>query len=351
MIEEIKVNNVSVTYEKSGAHIAISTVKVDGLNFSEVIVNGFGSIKASIGPARPDISQIQFPAEYESVIQSVFTAVDQVYRNKKACLAAFLSSYIFERFTPLWNSLLQEGRHVWAIQLWQKLIFITHQWEEGNQKHIHKGSPYAFLAFTYLLVGDVDTGFSYIYNAIEDDIELNKVCPELNYPFEAPVYRTASLSSNLANIMAALVMEIRSELEKYIKEYQSIFNSNLSIEEFDKLFLQNPALETVKYYFVFNYWAVFEFKRKVEKRMMQNDFSKLKNADWFFALCLVIDKLLHSHPQYTADSIGPQIEKYSALKGFMSKIDFNTLKDRERVPRGVFDVVIPKLLPMTLQFN
>ncbi len=246
---------------------------------------------------------------------------------------------------------MQQGHHVWAIQLWRKLILRTREWEEKNQKHIHKGSPYAFIAFTYLLVGDVDSGFSYIYNAIEDDVELNKVCPELNYPFEAPVYRTASLSSNTANIMAALVMEIRSELEKYLNEYQKLFKSKLSMGEFDKLFLQNPVFETIKYYFVFSYWAIFEFRRKVAIKLMQNDFSKLKNADWFFALCLVIDKLLHSHPKYTGNTIGPEIENYAVFKGFMTKNDFNNLKNNENIPNGDPDRIIPKLLPMNLQYN
>lgn len=351
MTGEITVGNVSIAFEKVGAQITFSSVKVNGANFSDVIVKEFNSIKFGVGPARPEVSEVYFPSEFEPIIQSVFTAVDELYKTQKACLAGFLSSYIFERFTPLWMDLIGQGRHVWAIQLWRKLIFIAHQWEEKNQKHIHKGSPYVFIALTYLLVGDVDTGFSFIYNAIEENRKLNQVCPELNYPYAAPSYLTASLSSNTKNVMAPLVKEIRTELENYINDYNKEFGRGFSINEFDRLFLQNVNFESIMFYFVFNYWAIFEFRRKVGRKMMQNDFSKLKNADWFFALCLVIDKLLHSHPKYTGNTIGPEIENYAVFKGFMTKNDFNSLKNYENIPNGDPDQIIPKLLPMNLQHN
>lgn len=228
---------------------------------------------------------------------------------------------------------------------------MAHEWEEKAGKHIHKGSPYAFIANTYLISGDIDTGFSYIYNAIEDDIKLNNVCPELNYPSNAPVYLTASLSSNPQNIMVPLVTEIRSELESYLNTYRNEFGRTLSMTELDKGFLQNPALETIKYYFIFSFWTIFEHRRKVGHDLMQNDFSKLKNANWLFALCLVIDKLFHSHQRYKGRFIGSEIVNYVVDKGLMTRDDLNNLKDKENIRGGEPDQTIPKLLPMTLQHN
>lgn len=347
-MEETTIKNITIQHDE---HRKVNNVTVDGVNIRDIIISRFNSIKFQFDLKRPDNANVSLPDEYEPIFHSVFSVVDELYRSDRGCLAAYLSSFLFESLTPFWNDLMSEGQHVLAIQFWRKVLSMVHEWEKKTGKHIHKGSPYAFIANTYLIIGDIDTGFSYIYNAIEDDIKLNKVCPELNYPNNAPVYLTASLSSNPQNIMVPLVMEIRSELESYLNTYQNEFGRTLPMRELDRRFLQNPALETIKYYFVFSFWTIFEHRRKVGHDMMQNDFSKLKNANWLFALCLVIDKLFHSHPRYEGRSIGSEIVNYIVDKGLMTKADLNNLKDEENIQDGEPDRVISELLPMTLQHN
>jgi hypothetical protein len=151
--------------------------------------------------------------------------------------------------------------------------------------------------------------------------------------------------------MAPLVLERRNELEHYLDLYRNELHRNLSIEELDRKFLQNPTLETIKYYFVFTFWTIFEHQRKVRYDMMNNDFSKLRYSDWLFSLCLVIDKLFHSHQSYSARTLGTEIVNYVICKGWMTRDEFNVLKERENIQDGDPDKVTHKLLTTTLQHN
>jgi hypothetical protein len=151
--------------------------------------------------------------------------------------------------------------------------------------------------------------------------------------------------------MYSLVSEIRSVLEDHLDFYRREFGSSLSMDHLDRRFLQNPDLEVIVYFFVFTFWTIFEHQRKVGHDLMQNDFSKLKNANWLFALCLVIDKLFHSHRQYSDRFIGSEIVKYVVHKRLMTKDDLNDLRDQTKVQEANLDHLIPKLLSLSVLYN
>jgi len=347
---EITINNVKITYNERTIGW-ISEVLIDQINVRNTIIQLSKSITFRFDSMRPDYAKVIVSEECNDMFQTVFSVIDELYRSDKSCLAAYLSAFIFDSFTPLWNNLLNQGKHILAIQLWHEIVSWAKAWEESTGRHIHKGSPYAFIAYTFLMIGDVDTGFTYIYNAIEEDIKLNSVCPKLNYPSDAPVYLTATLSSKPANIMIPLVQEKRDMLENYLYMYRIEFQSNLSISDLDILFLQNPKLETINYYFVYTFWMIYEHQRKISQNMMLNDFSKLKYSNWFFALCLVVDNLFHSHPIYTGDFIGSEIINYVVSKGWMRRDELNNLIKRENIRGGDPDTVTQRLLASALVHN
>jgi hypothetical protein len=346
-MEETLVGNIAIRH----SHLTVDSVTINGDDMRSLIYSGFDSIAVRFQTRRPDDATTTLPDQYTQIFHTVFSAVDDLQRSNRDCLAAFLSTFLFDSVTPLWNRFLDSGQHVLAIQLWRAVLSLAYAWEQATGKHVHKGSPYAFIAYTYLMMGDIDTGFSYIYNAIEEDRKLNDVCPEVNYPANAPVYLTATLNPSQRNVMYPIVREVRSVLEGHLDSYRREFGKSLSIQQFDKRFLQNPDLETIKYFFVFTFWAILEHQRKVDRELMQNDFSKLKNANWLFALCLVIDKLFHSHPQYTGRFIGSEIANYTEHKGLMSKTDLNKLRDQVNVRQASPDLLLPQVLSASLVYN
>ncbi|HEY7080517.1 MAG TPA: hypothetical protein VH500_12495 [Nitrososphaeraceae archaeon] len=52
----------------------------------------------------------------------------------------------------------------------------------SSTRQLHSQKPYFFLAERYLLTGERQLRFLYLYNAIDDDKTLTKWAPSLNYP-------------------------------------------------------------------------------------------------------------------------------------------------------------------------
>ncbi len=321
------------------------------MDLSDLIRSGFDSIQIRFPTTRPDEANTVLPEQYTQVFDQVFSAAHDLHQSGRACLAAFLSTFLFDAMTPPWNRFLENGQHILAAQFWREVLSLAYGWETRTGFRVHKGSPYAFTAYTYLMMGDINTGFSYIYNAIEEDRKLDEVCPEIGYPGNAPVYLTATLNPSSRNIMHQLVNEIRSVLEEHLESYRQEIGSDLSLHEFDTRFLQNSDLEVLAYFFVFTFWTIFEYQRKVGYDLMQNDFSKLKNSNWLFALCLVVDKLFHSHPQYSGRFIGSEIVNYVDHKGLMTRDDLNDLRDQTDVREANPDGLIPRLLSLSIMHN
>lgn len=346
-METTSVRNVTIEHD---GH-KIQSVAINGMDLGDLIRSGFNSIRIHFQTRRPDEADTALPEQYMQVFDQVFSAVDDLHQSGRACLAAFLSTFLFDALTPLWSHFLEKGQHILAVQFWREVLCLAYDSETRTGSRVHKGSPYAFTAYTYLMMGDIDTGFSFIYNAIEEDRRLNDVCPEIGYPGNAPVYLTATLNPSIRNIMYPLVNEIRRVLEGHLESYRHELGSSLSLHEFDIRFLQNPDLEMIAYFFVFTFWTIFEHQRKVHHELMQNDFSKLRNANWLFALCLVVDKLFHSHPQYSDRFIGSEIVNYVDRKGLMARDNLNDLRDQTDVRGANPDALIPRLLSLSIMHN
>lgn len=329
----------------------VESVLVDSRDLTQLIRSGFAGITLQINTLRPDEGVVALPDPYISVFTDVFEAAVALHGSGNACLSAFLSTFLFDSMTPFWNSLVTQGQHLLAIHLWIAVLDLAHEWEQQSGELVHKGSPYAFLAYTYLMTGDFDSAFSYIYNAIEEDRRLGVVCPSIDYPAQAPVYRTAMLSDSRENVMYRNVSVIRSAIETEINDYRRTFGSSFSMQDFDARFLQNPDLEVIGFFFVFTFWSIVEHRKRVSAPMMGNDFSRLKNARWLFALCLVIDRLLHEHPSYTDTYISGQIAKFVEKQRLICRADFEALKGSTNVATASPDSLLPAILSVSLTLN
>lgn len=329
----------------------VKSVLVDSRDLRQLIQSGFDDITLQIKTLRPDEGEGALPDSYSTAFTSVFEAVWDLHSSGNACLAAFVSTFLFDSMTPLWRALVTRGRHLLAIHMWTAILRLAREWEEQSGKIIHKGSPYAFLAYTYLMTGDFDSAFTYIYNAIEEDRRLGLACPSIDYPAQAPVYRTAMLSDSQENIMYRNVSVIRSAIETEINDYRRTFGSSFSMQDFDARFLQNPDLEVIGFFFVFTFWSIVEHRKRVSASMMGNDFSRLKNARWLFALCLVIDRLLHEHPSYTDRYISGQIAKFVEKQRLICRADFEALKGSTNVATASPDSLLPAILSVSLTLN
>lgn len=292
--------------------------------------------------------------EINNIIQTLCKAVKQLKNVNEHLSAAYLATHCFEGLTFYSEKLKNAGRYFHACYYWLKILSFVYEGERKNNVQVHKGHPYYFLAFYYLLNGDIETGFIYAYNAIKEDELIGKYCPELGYPQKAPVYSTVFLVDNPMNRMIALVKDFRKELNFLISSYNKEFNKKFKIKDFDKKFLQNESninLEGTRYLFTFIFWSLEELKKKIKPEIQINEFSKLRNLSWIFNLCLIIDKILEANPKIGYKYMGKNVEKLLTkhLK-LLSKNDLEKAKKEchwEKDP----DEVLRFLLPMNLKIG
>jgi len=136
-MEKTQIKNISILHESDGR---VKQVLINGEDLGNISINIDVSIK-NFDPFRPDNVEVSFSDKYEQVFQDIFNVIDDLFLSNKGCLAGYLSSYLYERLVPIWNQLMRTGQHILAIQYWRKIISITHEWENKNSKHIHKGTP------------------------------------------------------------------------------------------------------------------------------------------------------------------------------------------------------------------
>jgi hypothetical protein len=318
--------------------------------------------KISIGhPFGTNSKDIKFEAQIIEICTEVFNAIKIIKeQDKNEELAARLSSYLFEGFTSYWLGLLQNGLDTTATVVWHKVLSIANDWEKNNiPTTIHKGTAYFFLAENYLLIGDRDLAFLYLYSALNDDIYLGKMASSLNYPQKAPSYLTATMRADKDNQMYYLVELLRNRLGQYISEFNNEYGRCFKIEDFDTKFLDNKDLADVVSFFVFNFLYLLEVERKLKSDITQNEFARLRTLDVIFNLCLIIDETLknaelreigklRANPHYITHGIlwlvceHWQWMKHRELEQFWGQLNLNTQEP---------DQIIPKLLAKKELYN
>jgi len=301
--------------------------------------------------------QIKFSLVIEKSCELIFDAIKFIIEKEKDYeLGARLASRLFEYFTTYWHhTLLKDGLVLHGISLWKKVLQITKEWEDNNKPiKIHKGSPYFFLAYNYLMVGDRDSAFTYLYNAIEDDKILGKLQPAFNYPKEAPAFKTATFSGDKNNMLYPLMEDLRKELSLYISQCNSKMGINFTISVFDKKFCENNDLLIRVYFFTSNFLFLYQLNHAIDKELLQNDFSVLRISDLIFNFSLIIDEILKYicdknsvNISYLSESVEWICNKYN----WINQSDLQNLKNQIQFKTQEPSKMIPILLGMNLNLN
>jgi len=170
-----------------------------------------------------------------------------------------LSDRYFENFTPITEALINKGQYRGAFELWNQIIHFVKEWEDSNNKNLHKGTPYYFSAAAAMLGMDFDAALISMHLALIED-KLNHE----NYK-ETPAYYFLTLNDQKPNqyfkpFVDKMVSFLRdridgqgSEQGGYKEPYQRTRNGNLTYEQLRQKFLDNDNLvDEVRYFFVYS---------------------------------------------------------------------------------------------------
>ncbi len=235
------------------------------------------------------------PDELHQLANQVFDAIEDLVRQGlNTFVAVSAADRFFESFTPLYRYLSSFGFQGAASHTWVQLIRWTLEWEKSHSTQIHKGTPFFFLGESLIYQGDIETAFLFIYNAVEEDKSSYQAVGQPDRYKQAPAYMTATIVDNPANVLyKPVVRRIREAISNYATSFSQATNSPYTLADFQTNFLDKPDLEKLVFFFVYNMYVHIQRNRFQQvSQFFDNDFTKIKNLDSIFNMCLIIEELL-----------------------------------------------------------
>jgi hypothetical protein len=249
--------------------------------------------------------------------------------------------------------MLNNGLYVHGGKLWIGVCGLVWDWESRHNERLHKGTPYHFLAQTLLHIGDIDTGFTLVFNAIEEDKRTHSEVGNPEGYKSAPAYMFVTSVDNPNNSMYHLISGRIIRLQEYFIDYKNELNGNMNSIDFDNEFLHEPRLREVAFFFTYNLDQLIKQEKMTKPELLQNDFSKLRILDFVFNLCLIVDKVLgRKYSTHSKDTIANNVLGYCRDKLSLQEVNPSKLKNNLNINfYNEPDTVVPVLLNYGLTYK
>ena len=314
--KELDSKKIEIIYDDSSIdQNIIRMLKIDFIELSDHL--------KQIGDLHVKDQMVFFSEQFKQFSEFIFEIAHTLKLDGEPLLAFHLADYYFNHFSALWRQFIEKGLHIIAANLWIKLCIIVWDWEAKRNSSIHKGTPYAFLGRTLITLGDLDSGFLFIFNAIEEDKRTSKEISMPDRYKQVPAYMFATLVNDSRNLLFDYVQQMIKEIQRLIIKYNSV-GGTLQYGDFEQKFLHNADFEEISFFFVYNLMLLLRQRRLTRSEIMQNEFSKLKNLDTIFNLCLIVDKVLEK--KFQLDSIGKNIHNFCQSKNWITEKDAKEFK-------------------------
>lgn len=251
------------------------------------------------------VNVVIIPPPFEQICFKIFDTIKELISNNEFTIAAYLASHLFEQFTILWKYYLQHERHIMGTKLWQHVCRITWNWENTNNVLVHKGTPYFFLGGNQLMQGNLDNAFLFIHNAMEEDIRYSIQIGNSSFYKTMPAYLFSSLIDDSKNYLYPYVQNAKNKMDIFIKNHNTLLTKSFSYVDFETKFSKNQDLEEPKFFFVYNLFTILNHDVIDTAELRKNEFSKLRNVDVIFNLCLIIDEVMKkkTNKVFISDSV------------------------------------------------
>jgi len=222
----------------------------------------------------------------KSFKQALFEFFDKHYNDNYE-----IHDAIFENFSLFWN----QGSTIPSLRLgekvYQKVLEFTHEWEYNHQPHkMHKGTPYYFYAIFCILKGNLEKGLLLMHQAYLEDRRLGR--------HDTPASFFIRLDdSPQEQFFRPKVIETAKFLEKFLEEYRSIHNTNLTLGGLRNKFIGLSQFEDEAFYFVYCIFKLEKIIKTIEKEIRQNRVASYIETTQIFELCKLAEVLLEKSIQ------------------------------------------------------
>lgn len=295
-LKKLKTANLYVEYlVRANQFPYINSVHFKGQNVNPMLRSLVFSTIVGTKRYAPYGESVHIDPALKDLMFKYFSDIINLKKGKQD-VAVACTNFFFERICLLyWNLIINSGSKNLAIAFLSEICTIIELWEKKRKKQIHKGTLYYFLTFSFLQVGDIDSAFATMFKAIEEDKRSFDPLFGKEAHKDFPAYKYASLVEDEKNYLYKSIIELRKLIKQYVRAFnlKSQLRPRFSIAELDTKFLQNNDKEIEQIKFLFTYCVEKHQKYVLGMPALPiNDFYKIRNANFFFALCLIADKIL-----------------------------------------------------------
>jgi hypothetical protein len=233
-----------------------------------------------------------FPALYSALATGgaidwrSFHAATAELLNARGQDPAAVDAY-FNNFTIAWTTYLQQGAFRNAGQIWLHALYPVYEWEEATGQQVHKGTAYYFSGATAILAGDIDAGFLFMHQALEEDRRTTG-----DPRPDRPAWRFVSLDSvSLEQFFRPRVVRVAHFVSDRLERYRRECGGTLGLVSLrDKLLAYPDRLEAAFYFF----YAMFKADRllSIESGFRVSPFAALLDATILFHVYVALEELL-----------------------------------------------------------
>ena len=271
--------------------------------------------------------KIQLTTNFINKSKQLFSNIDT--QNKIA-----LSDAYFNNFTVITQILISKGQYGLAFDLWNHIVRFVKEWEESNNKKLHKGTPYYFSSVAAILGMDFDAALISMHLALtEDKLNYN------NYK-DTPAYCFLTLNDlkpdqYFKRFVDGMIGFLRDRLDgqdheqgKYKDNYLKSRNGSLTYEELRRKFLDNDDIsEEIKYFFVYSTIRIWRLRILQKNKIGDEIVAPIVFAQALGGLFISIESLLNL--KYSPNSpitLGPLFKDHLARNETWQDPDLNQIR-------------------------
>ncbi|MCK4858489.1 MAG: hypothetical protein KAT58_11005 [candidate division Zixibacteria bacterium] len=195
----------------------------------------------------------------------------------------------FASLGTIWYYLMERGSYRRADQLWQFSFELVREWElQRDSNRVHKGALYYYWAVTRIIMGDLEAGFLFMHQALEEDYVTHA-----GDVSKSPALAFVRLDYDNENqFFREKVDEIRAFLSNRIGAYNISRDGDLGLDEFKRKFLLAKDMRDVVFFFVYQCFRLKALADQDSYALEQNLFGSLMFANAAFCMCLVLDSVV-----------------------------------------------------------
>jgi hypothetical protein len=191
----------------------------------------------------------------------------------------------FNNFTLIWRRLVSSGNLQSAEQIWELAVAVAKSWEASRPNaRIHKGTPYYFWGMTSILRGDLDRGYAFMHQAVEEDVTAHNT----QFP-DTPAFAFATLNSQkIDQAFRSWVLQKARLVIALLKQYCSATCRTFDLDHFQQKFLFHPPNRDTAFLFAYVLGRLVKLN-DIPDYAKRNGFTSQIELNLLFDLSLVID--------------------------------------------------------------